>query len=205
MARINEFWTEVFRDCGWPAYRPPNLRILSEREIFRLTHWFAQRYNAADRSAFYVFSHQNPPLLTPATLYVNEANTYTSRHDPYQVAAPPAYVAEITLAHETGHRVQDLRGTSIGGGGATPETRRREEMEADAFAGAYLHWLQQHDRMPIGMITAGNISRRGKGRGGLGIRRNSVHAAQPRTRRRVPDRRDHGIAEELLRDGIAVR
>lgn len=150
MDRINRYWTTTFSRCGWPSYVPPRteqltVRFLTNNPVFR------------GRSAFYVPSSDAswPPNLREV-LYVNDANLYSDR-DRYSVLAPGAYVAEITLAHESGHRVQDLRGTM------GVRLRQTEELEADFFAGTYVEWLNLNGNLPAGMITAGNLSRRAAG------------------------------------------
>jgi len=33
MTSINRFWAEVFQRCGWPAYRPPRVHLLTPADI----------------------------------------------------------------------------------------------------------------------------------------------------------------------------
>jgi predicted metalloprotease len=150
MERINRYWSEAFARCGWPPYAPPPTQQLTAR-------FLANNPGFRGRSALYVPAGdpQWPPNLRE-TLYVNDANLYRDR-DRYAVLAPGGYVAEITLAHEIGHRVQDLRGT------LHIRTHRAEELEADFFAGTYVDWLNRNNMLPAGMITAGNLSRRAAG------------------------------------------
>jgi predicted metalloprotease len=148
--RINRYWSQEFSRCHWPAYVAPRTEQLT-------TRFLANNPQFRSRSAFYVpsFDPNWPPNLREV-LYVNDANLYRDR-DRYAVLAPGAYAAEITLAHELGHRVQDLRGTMHG------RPHRTQELEADFFAGTYVHWLNQNNNLPPGMITAGNLSRRAAG------------------------------------------
>jgi hypothetical protein len=152
MDRINRYWTAPFLRCGWPPYIPPRTEQLTAR-------FLTNNPGLRGRSAFYVpSSDASWPLNLREVLYVNDANLYRDR-DRYPVLAPGAYVAEITLAHEVGHRVQDLRHTI----GLGIRLRQAEELEADFFAGTYVQWLNQTDNLPPGMITAGNLSRRAAG------------------------------------------
>ena len=150
MERINRYWTATFSRCGWPAYVAPRTEQLTAR-------FLANNPDFSRRSAFYIPSSDPafPPNLR-GVLYVNDANLYQDR-DRYAVLAPGAYVAEITLAHEVGHRIQDLRGTM------GIRLRQTEELEADFFAGTYVRWLNETNNLPAGMITAGNLSRRAAG------------------------------------------
>jgi hypothetical protein len=138
VSRIHQFWREAFATCGWD---------------------FDDRYpygqSARNRSAFYIFSHQHPPPPeVSGALYYNPTVLYADVHP---VTARGVYTSEITLAHEIGHRVQDLLGTAAG------RWRQATELEADFFAGAYVNWLAARGEAEPGLITAGNVSRRMKG------------------------------------------
>jgi hypothetical protein len=175
MDRINRFWTEVFTDCGWPAFDPAGTEPISVAAMVA-DDSTGGHFGLSRRSAFYVASWQPWPVNFLEVILVNDANLYADL--PGSIPnLDPGHFAEITLAHEVGHRVQDLRGTMVPSfppGLATPDTRRREELEADAFAGAYLHWLEANGELPLGMITAGNISRQLKGDDRTGTPRNSL-------------------------------
>jgi len=121
-----------------------------------------------------------------------------------------AHVAEVILAHEIGHRVQELLGTSVPPppfGGMTPETKRREELDADAFAGAYIDWLAGNGQLSLGMIRAGELSRKYSGDDYSNTPRNSLstHGTSHERMAAFMTGVQLGLPDDFCRTGIAVR
>ncbi len=174
-------WNQLLPQQGGRAYREPTL------VLFREAVQSACGYNSAAVGPFYC-----PP---DQQVYIDLSffGELERRHD-----APGDFAQAYVIAHEVGHHLQNLLGTSTRVHQARARLSEvdgnalsiRQELQADCYAGVWAHYAQQR-----GLLEPGDIDEGLRAAAAIGD-----DTIQRRAQGRItPETWTHGSSEERVR------
>ena len=139
-----ETWTQLFRERG-ATYEPPVLVLFTD----------------ATQSACGVGQSAMGPFYCPSDRRVYLDLSFF--HDLAQMGAPGDFAQAYVVAHEVGHHVQTLTGTSQRVTNARQQANEREgnalsvrqELQADCYAGVWGHYAGQRGLLEPGDAEEG--------------------------------------------------
>jgi predicted metalloprotease len=181
LALTEDVWSELLAQRGL-RYQPPNM-VLFSRQV---------------RSACGVASSASGPFYCPADskLYID-----TSFFDELseRFGAPGDFARAYVIAHEVGHHIQNLMGTTDKLDAMRGRVSEREmnamsvrlELQADFYAGVFAHHLQGRDRI----LERGDIDEAIRCAAQIGDDRLQSSAGGAV----VPDSFTHGTSEQRAR------
>ena len=178
LAETEDTWNDIFRSNG-SQYQPPRLELFS----------------GATRSACGSASSASGPFYCPADQKVYLDTTFFNELS-QRFGAPGDFAAAYVIAHEVGHHVQTITGTSSKVRQAQSRARKTEqnalqvrmELQADCYAGIWAHKADREARI----LEEGDIEEGLRAAAAIGddtLQRNAG-------RRVTPESFTHGSSEQ---------